>query len=448
VYEGRAVSLPSHLLLAPVGAWLAGVLLSVRVFDAVASRIHVPASPRFGTPVWGSLSRSIRRRSWSLAGGVVAVGLVVAFGTSLAIFTATYDAGKAADSRFVVGSDLRVTPSVLSTRQHPPSYASQLQVPGVAATTPVIFKLQNAVLRSAFNEDRYSLAAIEPASYMRVAPLSDRFFDGGSASRAMTTLQRDPTSLLLATQTADDLKIKLGDKVQVLYARGTRYQAQVTLHVVGLFKRMPGFPQGVSIVANLKSYEAATHQPAADFFLARTSGPGNAALAAAVASLHSGPGAHDILNVDTTRTSLDKDQSSLTALNVRGLLDLDSFYTLLMAGAGIAIFVFGLMLQRRREYVTLRAQGMRTPELRALVLGETAAVTVFGLLAGVLVGGAMGYLLVHVLQPLFVLDRSATVSVTGTMTLVALVLGATLATALAATELLRRLRPTELLRET
>ncbi len=53
-----------------------------------------------------------------------------------------------------------------------------------------------------------------------------------------------------------------------------------------------------------------------------------------------------------------KDQSSLTALNIRGLVDLDSFYTLVISAAVIAMFVFGLMLQRRREYVTLRAQGM------------------------------------------------------------------------------------------
>jgi ABC-type lipoprotein release transport system permease subunit len=310
-----------------------------------------------------------------------------------------------------------------------------------------VFKPQNSVLTSSYNEDRKSLAAIDPASFSRVAALSDRFFVGSSASGAMTALQRDPHGVLIDAITADDLKIGIGDEVKVLLARGTPHQVSVRLHVLGFFKRFPGFPQGVNVVANLSYYEAASRVQAADFFLARTADPGNA-LAAALASLRAGPGAHDRLNIDTTRTTLDKDQSSLTALNVRGLLNLDSFYTLLMAAAGIGIFVFGLMLQRRREYVTLRAQGMQTRELRVLVLGETAVVTVFGLIAGVLVGTGMGYLLVKVLQPLFVLDRSATFSVLGTMTLVLLVLAATLASGLAATELLRRLRPTELLRET
>ena len=129
-------------------------------------------------------------------------------------------------------------------------------------------------------------------------------------------------------------------------------------------------------------------------------------------------------------------------------MNLDSLYTLLMAAAGIAIFVFGLMLQRRREYVTLRAQGLQTRELRTLVVGETAVVTGFGLITGVLIGAVMGDLLVRVLQPLFILNRSATLPVLGTLALIGLVVLAALASALTATELLRRLRPTELLRET
>ena len=62
------------------------------------------------------------------------------------------------------------------------------------------------------------------------------------------------------------------------------------------------------------------------------------------------------------------------------------------------------MLQRRREYVTLLAQGMRSGELRALVLGEAAVVAGFGLVAGLLVGTGMAALFVHVLRPLFILD--------------------------------------------
>jgi putative ABC transport system permease protein len=446
VYAGQAVSLPSHLLLPALVAWLGGMLLSVRVFQTIASRLPVPAPPRFGPLLRGTLSRSLKRRSWPFASGTVGVGLVVAFGMSLAMFSATYDAAKAADSKFVVGSDLRVTPSVLSPRGHPPSFASKLKVPGVSAATPVVFKPENSVLIGPYNQDLKDLAAIDPASFERVTTLSDSFFVDGSAA-AMAALQADPRGLLVDSESAGDLSIKTGDRVQVLLARGTKKETKETFHVVGLFERFPGFPQGTNLVANLGYYDKTTGSKRTDFFLARAPDHSHAGLARAVTSLQSGPGKLAPINIDSTETALDKDQSSLTALNVHGLVDLDSLYTLLMSAAGIGIFVFGMMLQRRREYVTQLAQGMQARELRALVLGEAALVAACGLAAGLLVGTGMGYLLVHVLRPLFILDPSVTFPAGKIVTLTVLVMAATLASALTATVILRRLRPTEILRD-
>jgi putative ABC transport system permease protein len=109
--------------------------------------------------------------------------------------------------------------------------------------------------------------------------------------------------------------------------------------------------------------------------------------------------------------------------------------------------VFGLMLQRRAEYITLRAQGMRARELRALVLGEAALVAVCGLVAGLLVGVGIGSLLVHVLRPLFILRPEFTIPAGDLALLAGLALAATVISSLAATAILRRLKPTELLRE-
>ena len=113
----------------------------------------------------------------------------------------------------------------------------------------------------------------------------------------------------------------------------------------------------------------------------------------------------------------------------------------------IAIFVFGLMLQRRREYVTLRAQGLSSRRLQALILGEAAFVGLGGLVAGLLVGAGMGPLLVHILQPLFILTPVTTVPVGGAALLAGLVLAAIIASTLAAMTILRRLSPSEVLRE-
>jgi putative ABC transport system permease protein len=146
-------------------------------------------------------------------------------------------------------------------------------------------------------------------------------------------------------------------------------------------------------------------------------------------------------------TALDKDQSSLAALNIRGLLTLDSAYALAMAATAITIFVFGLLLQRRREFVTLRAQGMQIGKIRSLLITESVRVVIIGAVLGALVGVVMAYFLVNVLQPLFVLRPEVLIPRTETVLLAALVLAVSVAASLAATTLIRRLPPGELLRD-
>jgi putative ABC transport system permease protein len=447
VSAGEAVTLPSYLLLAPLVAWAGGSLLCVRAFGAVTSRLPVPRPPRFGPIIRGTLSRSLRRRSSELATGVVGLGLVVAFGMSLEMFSATYDAGKAADARFVIGSDVRVTPSVLTAPPNRLAFAAGLRVAGVAAATPVLSRPENSVLIGERNQKRTSLAAIEPASFTRTAALSDSFFVDRTAAGALAALAARQPGLLVEASAAEDLNIEAGDSVQVLLARGTKRETRAGFRVVGLFERFPGFPEGIDLVANLRDVETATGSKRADFFLASTVDHSPAGLARATSALRGGAARTVVMDVDSTATALDKDQSSLTALNIQGLVDLGSLYTLLMCPAVIAIFVFGLMLQRRREYVTLRAQGMQSREIRALVLGEAAVVAVCGLAAGLLVGAGMSYLLVHVLQPLFILDPGLTVPAGEVMVLAALAMSTTLVAALVATVAVQRLNPAELLRE-
>ncbi len=447
VSAGEAVSLPWHLPLAPLIAWFVGVGVAVVAAIALVSRMPLPAPPRFGSPVSGTLARSFRRRSRSLATGIAGVGLVVAFGIALALFTAAYDAAKAADARFVVGADLRVVPSVLSPRPHPRSYTSRLRGPGIADVTPVVSKLDNAVLIGPADQNRATLTAIEPGGFARVGALSDADFRGRSASDAMKVLAAEPPAVLVNVDAADALGIESGEDVKVLLARATKRQVLKTFYVAGLFERFPGFPRGTDVVANLRDYAAATRTDEVDSFFVRAGDGSDEGLAAAEAALRTGPGRADPIDVETRAAALDKDQSSLTALDVHGLAELDVLYTLLMSAAVIAIFVFGLMLERRREYVALRAQGMGAGELRRLVLGEAIVVTGLGTLAGLLAGTATAALLLHVLRPLFILDPAWRFAAGDIAAIIALAAAATLVSALAATALLRRLEPAELLRE-
>ena len=447
VYSGVAISLPSRLLLAPLLAWVGGLLLCVRSFLATASRPPASTTLRFGSVVRGLLSRSLRRRSSALATGMIGLGLVVSFGVSLAIFAATYDAAKVVDARFVVGSDLRITPSVLGTRSRHGNYRSKLTIPGVSAVTPVVFGLENSVLIGPYNQRSRGLAAIDPATFARIAPLPDSVFVDRSGAGTLAALDADPQGVLVDAETADDLQVEKGDTVKIILALGTKQETQERFRVVGLFERFPGLPEGANLVVDLGRYEEATGLLRVDLFLADVADDSPTGLARAVEALRSGPGQRDPIRIDSTETALDKDQSSLTALNVNGLVGLDSLFVLLMSAAAIAMFIFGLMLQRRREYVTLRAQGLRIKELQALVLVEAALVAACGLAAGLLVGSGIAVLLVQILRGLFILDPTVTFPVARIAMLAGLVLAATLVSGLAATEILRRLKPTEILRE-
>ena len=447
VFQGRSVSLPSHLLLVPLLAAVGGVLLSARLLIAVALRLPVPAPPRFGEPARGLLIRSVKRRPWELAAGIVALALVIAFGTSLRAFIATYDGGKSADARFVVGSDLRITPGVEGARPRPAEYASELRVSGVSGVTPVVFKLENSLLIGAYSRARTDLAAIDPATFGTVTRLSDSSFADRSPVAAMAALRADPHGVLVDAVTAEDLSVDTGDRVRIVLALGTSRETAASFRVVGLLTRLAGFPRPPNLVVGLDAYVAATTAGRADFFLARTSDQGHAGLTRAVTALRAGPGRRGSMAIETTETALDKDQSSLTALDVRSLVDLGSLFTLLMSAAVLAIFLFGLILQRRREYVVLRAQGMHAGEIRALVLGETALVAAGGLASGLLVGIGTAFLLVQVLRPLFILPPGLSLQASTLGVLALVTVAAALVCGLAALAALRRVRPTEILRE-
>ena len=447
VYYGRAVSLRLHLVIVPIGVWLGGVLLLGRVVERVFAHLPLPRHHRFGRPLGGLLTRSIRRRSWPGASAVIMVALIVALGTSVASFSASYNQAKALDARFLVGSDVRVTPAPTSELDHPPQYADQLQVPGIHTVSPVVYGLLNTLLESEKNEDAGNMAAIDPAGFRQVAPLLDSDFVGTTAADAMDALQRQPAGVFLRSELADLLDVEPGDDVQVLFARGTNHQKLSEMKVIGLFDRLPGFPEGVDVLVNIHHQMELIPSTNTTFFLAGTTDPSDTTLDRAVAELRNGPASTDALQINTRATALDKDQSSLAALNIRGLLALDSAYALAMAATAITIFVLGLLLQRRREYVTLHAQGMRIGNLRSLLVTESFCVVVIGASAGALVGAGMAYFLVTVLQPLFVLRPEIVIPGVDIAVLAALVLLVSVVASLAATTLIGRLPPGELLRD-
>jgi putative ABC transport system permease protein len=440
--EGQAVSLSFYLLLAPLMVWLGGSLLMARLFLVTAPLTPTSSGGRFGRVVAGALRRSLKRRPGALASAIIGVALAVALGTNVAVVVATYEAEKMADARFVVGSDLRVEPSALSPQTA--SFASQLKVSGVSGVTPVVYHVANAVI----GNDKKDVAALDPTSLERAVDLPDSYFLDGSASAALSTLKAEPGAALVEWELARDYNIQVGDRLKVQLTDPFGRDIGTSLHVVGRYRQFPGFPQHVDLVVNQGYYQAVTGRSTVDFFLVRVSDPSDAGLASTSKALLSGPGTSVPLRLKSTVNAVNRDQSSLAGLNLNGLGTLDILYTLLLAAAGIGIFVFGLLLQRRKEYVTLRALGMRSRQLQGLIVGEAALVAILGVIVGVLIGTLMAFLFIQILRPLFTLPPDRLTFPPRQMALLAgVVLGGMAISALAASSILRRLRPAELLRE-
>jgi putative ABC transport system permease protein len=446
--EGQSISLSFFILLAPLCFWVGATLLLTRLLLAVISRggsARSSADLRRGL-VLKTLALSVRRRPHAVVSGVVALSLAVAFGSSLAIFVNTYQAQKLADARFVVGGDIRVTPTATAPGAAAPrrvDAATLARVPGVRAVTPM------STGTVVVGTDRKAFAAIDPTGFPGVAGLNTSFFEGGlTPAEAMRLLRADPAAALIDSELAKAFNIQTGDTIKVqLTDTVTGKPVPVTLHTIGVFRNFPGFPQGVDIVSNLAFFQATTHSTTPDTYLlsTRADDSATAAVARAVTALGT-PSAP--IAVNTTAKAYNIDQSSLSSLNISGLGRLEGLYTILMSALGIAIFVFGLLLQRAREHVTLRALGLRMSHMQGLVLGEAGLVSVVSLVIGGAVGTAMSLMFVQILRPLFTLPPDGIAVPAGTLALLAiLVLAAMALSSVVAGASLRRLRLVEILRE-
>lgn len=447
VYFGRAVELNLALLILPITAWIAGSLFVARATSAMLARTRPDSTSRFSRPRWQLFHTSVSRRPWAIGNSVIIVTLIVALATSLASFTSSYDTAKIDDARYANGSDIRVTPSPTSTARFG---SAEFEMPGIDTASPVVFGVSNVIVRSARTSDPANLAAIDPKTFGDVARVVDGDIDitgdaGGVAG--LRVLDTAPRSVLLSREMADFLQAAPGDSLGVLLARATDEQVDVEFTFVGVFDRLAGFPEGADAVISIDDHREFVPTKLPDFFLLAAPGAPDAQLEVLVASLGRNLPGSDELRIDTRLTVLARDQSSLAALNIAGLVDLDSAFALAMATAAIAIFVFGLLLQRRREYVTLRAQGLGAGRIRTLIGAEAATVAVAGSVGGVLVGAVVGSTFVAVLRPLFVLRPGYVLPLSGVALPVGLVSAAAIIASVLGSRMVSRLEPTELLRD-
>lgn len=454
--EGQTVSLSFYVLLAPLCFWIGASLLAVRLFLFGVShwRGSLPWKGRPAGVLRTTLLTGLRRRPLAAASGVIALTLAVAFGTSLAIFSQTFESAKLSDARFVTGGDVRVVPvpGSIGPVSGSPDLTTALNVPGVQAMTSL------ARGSAIVGTDRRSVVAIDPATFGTVAAMNPTFFGGALPQDLLDALARDPDGALISLDMSstfdivpgDEIRVRMVDRIRPTPVPGkavTPILVPRSLHALGVFTSFPGFPTGADIVVSLTPYAATAHVPGPDIYMLKTDGTdeGTAAVAASIAA--NLPRNRHVV-VDTVAKAYGVNQSSLSAINVIGLGRLEGLYTTLMSALGIAIFVFSLLVQRAKEHITLRALGIRLGQLRAIVLGEAAVVALMSLVVGGLVGTAMAWMFTLILGPLFVIPpQDITLPIGELVVLNVLVVGAALLASLLAARTLGRGQLVAILRE-
>jgi putative ABC transport system permease protein len=385
------LALSLYSFLAPALLWIGITLLLVRlgstVLARVAKRLPPADRPRRLLPF---LVQSAGRRSTAISRAAILVGLLLSFGVSLGLFSATYDQQALADARLTLGADVvaNAPPNGYLSAAVQQSASS---VSGVRATSAMQHTFAYV------GPDLQDLYGINAATLPAATQLRDSYFTGGSAATILARLRRTPDALLVSAETIKDYGLNQGDliRLRLLDARTSAYRI-VNFHVAGIVTEFPTAPKDSFLVANLDYVTAQTHTAGPNVLLAAADGA-PPAVAAAVRQRVSSSGAtvHDLSSAVAATSS------SLTAISLAGISRLEETFAVGLALAAVVLFGLLAVIERRREFAIMAAMGARMRTVASFLWAETAVVTAVGAVLAVALGTALSLMLVAILTHIF-----------------------------------------------
>jgi putative ABC transport system permease protein len=167
----------------------------------------------------------------------VVVGLLLAFGVNLGIFSATYDQQANVDAQLTLGADVTATAPPGVTASH--GLERKIgAVSGVGATTALDHSYAYV------GPDLQDTYGIDTASFSKATTLRDSYFLGGSASQTMSRLRATPDGILVSRETITDYSLNRGDllKLRVLDRASGKFRV-APFHVVGVVQEFPSAPK-------------------------------------------------------------------------------------------------------------------------------------------------------------------------------------------------------------
>jgi putative ABC transport system permease protein len=386
-------SVAYQAFLAPVLLWLGGGLLAVRLWDRGLARGR-DLLAWLARPLAGRLARavaaSLRRQRTLVARGVVLLALAVSFATSTAVFNTTYNVQARVDAELTNGADVTVTgPTAANPGSRLPGLAA---LPGVVAAQPMQHRFAYV------GTDLQDLYGIDPAHIGEATSLSNAYFANGNAGATLAALEAQPDGVLVSAETANDYQLQPGDAVNLrLQSVQDQQYHVVPFRFIGVVREFPTAPKDSFLVANASYVAQQTATPAAEIVLLRTSGD-PATVAAQASTVVGSLPAVRVADLGTTQRTI---SSSLTAIDLRGLTQLELAFAVLLVAATAGLLQRLGLAERQRTFAILAALGARPRQLGAFVWAETLLVFIGGTLVGSALGLGIAQMLVVLLTGVF-----------------------------------------------
>jgi putative ABC transport system permease protein len=207
-----------------------------------------------------------------------------------------------------------------------------------------------------------------------------------------------PDGVLVSAETATTYQLKSGDLVNLRLQNAKDHQYRVVpFHFVGTVREFPTAPKDSFLMANAAYIALRMGSDAVDIVLLRTSSRPTEVADRARVLLGSVPGV-SVTDLGSTQHAI---SSSLTAVNLHGLTQLELFFAvLLVAGATGLMMALGLA-ERRRTFAILTALGAKERQLGAFLWSEGLMVLIGGSVIGVGLGFGVAQMLVKLLTGVF-----------------------------------------------
>ena len=388
-----ASSVDYSAFLAPLPLWLGVGLLTVRLCLAGMQRWRTTLAKGL-RPIAGALAgvvaATIGRQPARMTRGIALVALAFAFATSTAVFNTTYHAQTLVDAELTNGADVTVT----GTAQAPASVKLRelAALPGVSAAQPMQHRLAYV------GTDLQDLFGIDAVHIGEATRMSNAYFAGGDAKKALDLLTRTSDGILVSAETVKDFQLQLGDKINLRLQSARDHQYHVVpFRFVGVVREFPTAPRDSFLVANAGYVGQMTAADASEIVLLKTSAA-MAPLAAAARSVVAGLPGVKVSNVGEAQRLIG---SSLTAVDLGGITRLELALAVLMVASATGLILALGIADRRRTFAILSALGAKPRQLGAFLWSEALLNFVAGTVVGTLTGIALAWMLVKLLTGAF-----------------------------------------------